>query len=74
MAVMGAIVEELNVDESICSPSAQGMVCQDGSGKILSTHDQLMHDGVYDGSTFSARAEYRKRIMDRVNTWAKSSV
>jgi hypothetical protein len=66
IAAEGAIVEELMRAPGVVSPSVQLRVMPDGSGEIISTHDQVLggpDDQVYLGCTFPAAERYRELIQ-----------
>jgi len=60
---VGAIVEERIDIANLRSPSAQGLIGKDGRVEIVSTHEQVLHNGIFDGCTFPANEEYRAAIQ-----------
>jgi len=60
----GAIVEECIMAKELRSPSAQGMIHGDGFVQVISTHEQILHHGIYDGCTFPADAAYRESLQE----------
>lgn len=50
------------------SPSAQVVISEDGSVSVLSTHEQILEDQVYEGCEFPCRIEYREQLMAHAKT------
>src|SRR3954452_7719827 len=64
----GAVGEELVRVPGVVSPSVQLRIRPGGAVEIVSNHDQILgglHDQVYLGCRFPARAEYRLDIQER---------
>jgi hypothetical protein len=64
----GAVVEELIRVPGIVSPSVQLRISPGGAVEVVSNHDQILgglHDQVYLGCRFPARADYRLDIQER---------
>jgi len=64
----GAVVEELVRVPGLVSPSVQLRITPSGAVEAVSNHDQILgglHDQVYLGCRFPARAEYRLDIQER---------
>jgi hypothetical protein len=64
----GAVVEELVRVPGVVSPSVQLRITPGGAVEVVSNHDQILgglHDQVYLGCRFPARAEYRLDIQER---------
>jgi biotin carboxylase len=64
----GAVVEELIRVPGLVSPSVQLRISPAGAVTVVSNHDQILgglHDQVYLGCRFPARAEYRLDIQER---------
>jgi hypothetical protein len=64
----GAVVEELIRVPGIVSPSVQLRISPGGAVDVVSNHDQILgglHDQVYLGCRFPARADYRLDIQER---------
>lgn len=66
IAAGGAIVEELERNPAMVSPSVQMRIAPSGAFEVVSTHDQILggpDDQVYLGCRFPARANYRMDIQ-----------
>jgi hypothetical protein len=64
----GAVVEELVRVPGLVSPSVQLRINPGGAVEVVSNHDQILgglHEQVYLGCRFPARAEYRLDIQER---------
>jgi len=64
----GAVVEELVRVPGVVSPSVQCRITPGGAVEVISNHDQILgglHDQVYLGCRFPARADYRLDIQER---------
>jgi len=64
----GAVVEELVGVPGLVSPSVQLRITPGGAVEVVSNHDQILgglHDQVYLGCRFPARAGYRLDIQER---------
>jgi len=64
----GVVVEELVRVPGLVSPSVQLRISPGGAVEVVSNHDQILgglHDQVYLGCRFPARAEYRLDIQER---------
>src|SRR5437764_5812636 len=64
----GAVVEELVRVPGVVSPSVQLRITPGGAVEVVSNHDQILgglHDQVYLGCRFPARAGYRLDIQER---------
>jgi hypothetical protein len=64
----GAVVEELVRAPGLVSPSVQLRITPGGAVEVVSNHDQILgglHDQVYLGCRFPARADYRLDIQER---------
>ncbi|TMK87582.1 MAG: carboxylate-amine ligase, partial [Actinobacteria bacterium] len=64
----GAVVEELVRAPGLVSPSVQLRITPGGAVEVVSNHDQILgglHDQVYLGCRFPARAGYRLDIQER---------
>jgi PGM1 C-terminal domain/ATP-grasp domain len=66
IAAGGAIVEELERNPAMVSPSVQMRIAPSGAFEVVSTHDQILggpDDQVYLGCRFPARSHYRMDIQ-----------
>src|SRR5205807_2146079 len=64
----GGVVEELIRVPGLVSPSVQLRISPGGAVEVVSNHDQILgglHDQVYLGCRFPARATYRLDIQER---------
>ena len=64
----GAVVEQLVRVPGVVSPSVQCRITPGGAVEVISNHDQILgglHDQVYLGCRFPARAAYRLDIQER---------
>jgi hypothetical protein len=64
----GAVVEQLVRVAGVASPSVQLRITPGGAVEVVSNHDQILgglHDQVYLGCRFPARADYRLDIQER---------
>jgi hypothetical protein len=64
----GAVVEELVRVAGVVSPSVQLRITPGGAVEVVSNHDQILgglHEQVYLGCRFPARADYRLDIQER---------
>ncbi|MBV8984356.1 MAG: hypothetical protein JO248_07945 [Acidimicrobiia bacterium] len=64
----GAVVEQLVRVPGVVSPSVQLRITPGGAVEVVSNHDQILgglHDQVYLGCRFPARADYRLDIQER---------
>ncbi len=73
LTVMGCIFELfLGIDDAldasdqrfITSPSVQGVIDENGSVSMLSTHEQLLDQQVYLGCEFPCKSDYRLQLLD----------
>ncbi|CAG9320220.1 unnamed protein product [Blepharisma stoltei] len=61
---LGVLAEEW-IENAVESPSCQALINPKGKIEVLSTHEQLLADGLtYMGCVFPASEEYRKIIME----------